>query len=127
MELQDLQTEVVRYTFDATGKPVRVVVPYVQTSPDAEGAVQLPHTGTEAWWVPSVPDVPEDERLGADEYDDAITQWQRARAAEVEAQRRRDAEVVERAATERAKAREELAALGLSPETVDVVLGGGLS
>lgn len=123
----DLMTEVVRYTREPDGRPTVVTVPFTQVGPDEPGAIELDHVGPGTWWIPSGGDVPEDQRMTADEFRAALDDWDEAESA------RREAAVAEaeRLADDRraraAKARQELFDLGLSNSTIDLIVGGKLS
>lgn len=120
-----LMTEVVKYTRRADGRPITVAVPYVQVGEGSPGAIQLGHTPEGTWWAPSGPDVDPSQELKPEEYAQALEDWQAGQQAR-EAQKREAEQLAqEERALSRARAREELKGLGLSQETIQVLMAGG--
>ena len=121
-----LMTEITRYTRDPSGRPTIVQVPYIQVGEDYPGAAPLDGMPEGTLWAPSAGDVPEEERMTAEEYAEEAEVY-RVRE-DLRAREEREARLAdeERRAAARIKAREELSALGLSEETVRVLMGGAL-
>lgn len=119
-----LMTEVTRYTKDPHGRPVVVQVPYIQVGEDWPGAAPLDGTPEGTLWAPSDVDVPEDRRLSREEFDEESEAWREREALREAEEREARLADEERRALARVKAREELSGLGLSDETIRVLMGG---
>lgn len=121
-----LMTEITRYTRDAFGRPVVVQVPYIQVGEDWEGATPLDGMPEGTLWAPSVEDVPEDRRLTREEFDIQSEAWRVKEETRERYDREERNREDERRALARITARQELFDLGLSEDTVTVIMGGAL-
>lgn len=119
-----LMTSITRFTRLPGGEPRQVRVDYVQVGPDTPGAVRLEGMPEGSWWVADSPEVPEGERMGRAEFDDAVELWRRSEDERIKLEQERLLRSADLRASRRAEAREELSALGLSDNTIDVLLGG---
>lgn len=127
-----LTAEVVRwYAEEGTGQPRQVVSNFYLCDPEEHPeAVELPGTPEGSWWLPSVPEPEGRERIGEAEYARRAAAWTRRVQREdterkAAAERRAAAEREDREAA-RERVREDLSRLGLSEETVDILLRGSL-
>lgn len=119
----ELGAEVTRYYVDELGRPLRARVMYWRAGEGEKGAVTLPGAPAGTWWV-SDTDVAESARITSQEYEELAEQAAkdaRREAAAAEAAREREAADAE-AARERAK--NELTGIGLSEETVQLLMKG---